>query len=508
LWAQLPWVVSIVAIAALLPRIILRLRSRTIHGFLGGHYGEKTQVAAAIATSIGYIVNAGFEIFWPSLLFSLVLGDKSLAFPVALGVAVVIGSYCAIGGYRSNATVDQPHNVIGVISLAALVTLVSHALGVTGPFRLGVYAFAAGSFIYCLLSLLTLVRRKPSQRVLNVISVAFALAAFLVLYVFLRPTPGDAHAQQSVLTAGTSPPLFFILGMLTFQLFFNIVDMQNWQQIAANENVSPRTRETWLAISWSILRASFYLFWFPALGGVLLGCEMRLVAGVDQGSLFPLAFSASLPDGSLLFRGLILGGLLFSFLSTSMSTIDSLLMSAIQTLTYDVFRKNAVEQALRASDRDSAEVIALENRISRNARRWLIPLAVIMAGLFYALYVGFSDNVLLFQPVMYSMPLSLLAPVMVALFGSDRTIRKAKPGVFIGIVLALVSGALMTVGLVEPDAALPLVHWLLPRVTAGNLTDWLPCLMPIVTNLLSIVAVTLSILMTSDNEKVGEENFS
>jgi hypothetical protein len=495
LWAQWPWVVSIIAIAALIPRIITRIKSRTIHGFLGGHYGARTQTAAAIATSIGYVVNAGFEIFWPSLLFSLVLGDQSLAFPVALGVAAVIGSYCAIGGYRSNATVDQPHNIIGVISLAVLVVLISRALHITGPFALAVYSFGLGSFVYCGLGLWGIFPRKPSQRFLNVVAIVFAIASFLLLHLFLRPDVGDPRTQQSILTVGKAPPVFFILGMLTFQVFFNVVDMQNWQQIAANENIQPRSRESWRAIAWSVVRASLYLFWFPALGGILLGCEMRLITGVDQSSMFPLAFGAALPDKGLILRGLILGGLLFSFLSTSMSTIDSLLMSAIQTLTYDVLGKKSVEQALSARDRNSSDVVELENRISRTARAWLIPMAILMAGLFYVLYRGFSDNVLLFQPVMYSMPLSLLAPVLVALFGSDDLIARAGPGAFVGIVLALVTGAAMTFGLVAPDQALPCVRWLLPDVTAGNLTDWLPCLMPIVANLVSIISVAVSILL-------------
>jgi hypothetical protein len=463
-------------------------------------------VAAAIATSIGYVVNAGFEIFWPSLMFSLILGDASLAFPVALGVAAIIGSYCAIGGYRSNATVDQPHNVMGVISLAALVTFVCEALHISGPFAVAVYGFGIGSALYCLVNLWGIFPRKPSQRLLNMIAVGFAVGAFLILYVFLRPDGGHVTGQQSILTAGKPPSIVFILGILTFQLFFNVVDMQNWQQIAANENVRPATRESWQAIAWSIVRASLYLFWFPALGGVLLGCEMRLVMGVDQSSLFPLAFSMTTVGKGALVSGLILGTLLLSFLSTSMSTIDSLLMSAIQTLTYDVFGKGHVERALHAPDRNAPEVVELENRISRTARAWLIPMALFMAALFYMLYRGFSDNVLLFQPIMYAMPLALLAPVIVALFGSDILIERARRGVFTGIVLALVSGAIMTFGLVAPDKVLQLFGWLAPTITAANLTDWLPCLMPIVTNALSFVAIGISIVLTKEGARHLKEH--
>src|SRR5262249_52667466 len=149
-----------------------------IHGFLGKHYGVPTQKVAAIATTAGYVINGGFEIFWSSFLLAQCLGRPDLALVVALGLAGVVGVYCTIGGYRSNATVDKPHNILGVTALAALVWLVTDNLQITGPFRWAVNAFALGSAVYVLVSLLlyvTVIR----QRYLTIIALTFAVLAFV-----------------------------------------------------------------------------------------------------------------------------------------------------------------------------------------------------------------------------------------------------------------------------------------------------------------------------------------
>jgi hypothetical protein len=493
LWFQVPWCISVIALGILTPRIITRIQSRTIHGFLERHYGKKTRAVAAVATTIGYVVNAGFEIFWPSMLFSMVLGKESLSLPVALGLAAVIGSYCAIGGYRSNASVDQPHNILGVLSLAIVVVAVSVSLKIGGPFWNAVLVFAGGSLIYCLTSAARALGVRFSQTVLNALAFAFAFATLLIFIFFL--TAPEGASVDARLLANAPIPAFLLWGVITFQLFFNLVDMQGWQQIAANENVEPREPVRWRAIGWSIVRASLYLLWFPALGGTLLGCAMRLVSGVNQFTLFPLAFGLVLPESGELLRGLVLGGLLFSFLSTSMSTVDSLLMSAMQTLSYDLLGHRKVEQALSAPDRNADAVIDAEFKISSMARSLLIPMAIFMTMVFYAMSLVFPDNVLLFQPLMYSLPLPLLAPVLVALFFPASVTGAVRRASFIGITAALGLSAVMLYGTFVPQSAIELARYFFPRVVEADLTNWLPSLLPVVANGISILAIAVGLLI-------------
>jgi Na+/proline symporter len=488
---QIPWCISVIALGLLVPRIITKIRGRTIHGFLGEHYGNRTQRVAAVATSIGYFVNAGYELFFPSLLFALTIGDESFGLPIAIGMGAVVASYCTIGGYRSNATVDKPHNILGVLALAILVVGTCLALRIAGPVLYAAIAFAVGSTIYVLVSSFSSTGRGLTRRTLNVLAVAFGLGALLIT--LLLAASSTSGPQEARLLASTAVPSFILWGQITFQLFFNVVDMQCWQQIAANEDVEPKTRETWSAIGASIIRASIYLLWFPALGGTLLGCIMRLASGVDQNHLFPAAFSLVVPGGGEITHGILLGLLLLAFLSTSMSTVDSLLMSALQTMTYDLFARKRIADILASPNRHSRKIIEQEEAITSRARSLLVPMAVAIVVVFYSLYLRVENNVLLLQPLMYSIPLCLLTPALLALYVPNSINRWVAGGAFWGVTLGIVVGLVMVAGLYLPDQAALALSWFGISTDADSLTNWLPCLMPLATNLVSFVCVLIGL---------------
>ena len=159
---------------------------------------------------------------------------------------------------------------------------------------------------------------------------------------------------------------------------------------------------------------------------------------IDGNLLFAEAFKFVMPGSGDVARGLVLGLLLLGFISTSMSTIDSLLMSALQTAWYDLVQTDRIEKVLseEASPADS-------HAIAESARRFLIPLALLMTLFFYGLWQLYGDNVLLFQPVMYAMPLALLGPALVGLFHKGISTHIANVAVFTGILAAIVAVVVM-----------------------------------------------------------------
>ena len=195
--SQIPWCLSIIGLALLLPLIITNIRGHTLHGFLGRRFGLPTQRIAAVATTIGYFVNGGFELCWASYLFALCIGRPDLRLMIALGLALIVGVYCTIGGYRSNASVDKPHNILGVLSLAGLVVALFIGLRIQGPLLYAAALFCLGSIVYSILSVLSY--RGPILRDngLNAVAVAFAIGGLIIVYALLRPgaVGGSADAR-------------------------------------------------------------------------------------------------------------------------------------------------------------------------------------------------------------------------------------------------------------------------------------------------------------------------
>lgn len=493
LWSQIPWCASVIAFALLIPFIIQRVSGRTLHGFLSTRFGVAAQVSAAIATTIGYMFIAGYEASWASFLFVGSLGVPNLRWVFALGLSVLVGAYCAIGGYRSNASVDRPHNILGVVSLAGLPLCLTLTLPVAPELAAAIYVFCAGALIYIAMSLLQASGRlKYPEWVPNGVAAIFGAGAFLVLIYIMRSPPGLNSALPRQLS-GVPMPLYLYLGVTSFQLVFNLIDMQNWQQVAANEDLRPRTDRTYRRITFSIVRASMYLFWFPALGGILIGLLLRGVQGADANGLYAIAFS-HLPFGSApLWHGLLLGLLMFGFISTSMSTIDTLLMSAAQTLTYDIFRRRKVESLLQAADRDAAVVVVQEQKITGLVRRYLIPLAVLMTGSFVVVELQFGDDqVVAYQPVMYAIPLVLVPPTLLAIFskpfGSASVLGWwVTAGILAGITLAVLCVAMTVTSPVNVLLAIG-VQAALKTLSSGSsafstmdLKNWIPGVLPIIT---------------------------
>lgn len=491
LLSQVFWVISLVWLAIYYRKIKPRVKNKTLHGFLGDTYGVGSQRAGAIATTAGYVLNCGFEIFWSSLLFTACIGRADLALPVAILLALVAGAYCAIGGYRSNASTDKPQNMLGALALGALVFLVSRSVDAPDAMRSLSLAFFIGCILYAAVSYF-LVHRviTPHRKILDVIAICFATSAVAIS---LSLFAVGGHHEPGTQTPGIldySPiPLLLLAATIPFQVFFNLVDMQNWQQIAANADLPDDQTSN---ITWSIIRGSLYLFWFPALGGVILGCLMRAMSDtqITDLTIFPHAFELVMPGEEGVVRAVVIGLIFAGLLSSALSTADNLLMSSLQTLFYDI-KDRARVQRLLAEQGDEDEEKALIER----ARRWLPLLAVGMVLVFYGLYVAFSGGVFLFQSLMYALPLSLLAPVCLGLSKSPKAAVLGK-WAFGAIGLSIASVAIIaSVAFLVPSVA-ETNHIAGAFDAAGTDKEWLIALTPVVANVVSTLILLTGWLLT------------
>jgi len=410
---QLPWCLSVIFLAYLFTKIHTVTKNKTIHGFLEDAYGSKVRIIAAIATTLGYIFNTGFEIYWSSLLLSYIVGHPELAIWVALILALITAVYCSIGGYRANATTDKPQNILGVIALSALSLFVTFN-STSDILKIASLIFSGGSLIYVLCSLyLPKVLSAKQSKLISAFALILAGLTILITYWLCSQDNG----QEPTPIFSNSPfPYHLIIGIVTFQLFFNIVDMANWQGIAANGDIG---KEKHKELKWSIIRSALYLNWFPALGGVIIGLALRTgYEGISDSNIFQFAFSTVLPNENFLIRGLALGFLLLGFIATTLSTADSYLMSASHTLAYDFLYHDKIRKHIEIDGDEDEEIFFV-----MRAKQLLMPLAILMVLTFWGAYLAYP-KALDFQMIMYSFALSLFPSVMYGLFrGVDKAHR-------------------------------------------------------------------------------------
>lgn len=441
-WAallQLPWCLSIVIFGLLFSKIHKVTQNKTIHGFLEVCYDRKVRIVACLATSLGYIFNTGFELFWSGKLFSSVfdLSLIDLALPVGIVLSIITAVYCNIGGYRANAMTDKAQNILSVIALAILSVFV--ALGSKSfPLILTSIIFSVGSFIYIIISLIS---KKSLTNYFSKIISSFSLIIALTTIVISIWLSSNSHVgiENNSLYQLKFPSVIFLVGLIFFQLIFNIVDMANWQSIAANGDIP---KEDHNKMKWSIIRSALYLNWFPALGGTIVGLGLRTsldASLITDNNIFHYAFSTVLVGQGEILRGLLLGVILLGFISSTLSTADSYLMASANTLTYDLFKHNKVKELLLKENPDE------ERKLIIQVKRILYPLSIFMVIFFWLCYHYYSKiggNVLDFQMIMYSFAISLFTPVVYGLFSKNHQINLLGTTTFIAITIGILSSIL------------------------------------------------------------------
>lgn len=351
---QLIWSCSIAALGFFLRPYLTASRDETIHGYLGVVYGSGARIIACLATTIGYVMTCGFEVYYSSEILSRSIGQLELAVPFSIVLAILFGSYCMIGGYEANVRTDRPQNILGALTMSVLV---------------------------------------------------------LVLFACLWPKIGSAPDQRTwaTLFRATIPPWDMLLGLGVFLSVFNLVDMANWQSISANSELPDSQKKV---IPWAYYKSAAYQMVFPSLAGGLVGCGLRVFDGLQDGDLFPTVFGSLLPGLEPLTRGVFLGAILLGCISLTLSSADSFLMAAANTLSWDLFKHHEYREIALTTTVNRAES---EKEYVLSVRRWLIPLAIAMVLIFWRVYIFVPDKVFQLQFIMYGSALSLAPGLFYAL---------------------------------------------------------------------------------------------
>ena len=427
LFLQVAWSLALVFIARYLARYLAATNDGTVHGFIEHHYGARASILAATATLIGYTLNIGFEIFYSSHLLLVSVGTKAAEYELflAIVIAIFVGGYCALGGYIASVETDLIQNALGVVSMVMLLWLI-------------------------------------------------------------RSTLHDHSAFHQILSASkASPtPTSFIIGVVVFSFFFNLVDMATWQSIAANRDLS--TKELHKVRKGFYIAAGLQMI-APAILGTLFGAALRVsTAGIVDDGYF-MAVLAPIYQKLNLGWGLFVGVLFLGFFSVTISSAGGYLLAAMQALAIDIVkRKQAAE--LRRHEISEESRNEIEADIVLWVKRRIILVVVLMTVIFWALWFGLSKVdksglAFQFQFVMYGAATTLVPSVIYRLFRkTEDTAWKSDAGfwsILAGLILVIVPFGLAESPLAGMDRWLGMIH--LQPDDVANLTPLLGLLAATIT---------------------------
>ena len=219
------------------------------------------------------------------------------------------------------------------------------------------------------------------QKILNaligILTVLAIVVAAIDLYVGGIPT--IAHDSAAALQAGTQVSNLLLISLILLPLFHPIVDIVNWQRLAAFEK-----ERDWNYIGggkWTAAFKSFcatYAVEVPLVR--LLICLLGAVAGLtlatpDRGDVGH-AFIAQLVAQENFVATTVLSFLLFSLFAMAVSTMSSLFAASLCTVRYDIL-------PMFWSKSTSAQTLATQKA---QAIRWTM---IAGAGMGFAVFAAF-----------------------------------------------------------------------------------------------------------------------
>jgi hypothetical protein len=346
--AQVTWCLSIYFVGFIVPDILASAkRGETLHGFLSFAYGSpKLRSYCAFVTCTGYLLNFGFETYMCGTIFASILGgDERLKWIMVLAVVLTTSLYIAMAGFLGNVTSDRKQNTIGIATI----------LAISG---LALFHFVLSS----------------------------------------NPIVTAKFPQELALSALASPISWNkYLGILAYASLFSVVDVSNWQGIAANKYLTENDSKASLKFAWT--QTAVIALFFPGAFGVLIGCLLRSTAELPHSTIFGYLFTAVVPTTYSIIQPVLLGLLLMGLFVMAIGYSENLLSSAQLTLMADFLHRDKYDQLMASCDRsmsqiDFEEQLVNEDRFVRECQRtsFLIAFSAMFVFVFAMALIGWIDT--------------------------------------------------------------------------------------------------------------------
>lgn len=297
--AQITWGLSIFGVGFLVPTILASAkRGETLHGFLGYIFGSpRLRVACAIVTCTGYLLNFGFETYISGSIMSSVLGgNESLKWIFVGALVLATALYISIAGFLGNVSADRTQLFVGIATLLALLVLLCASLfGSRSP--------------------------MPDGATISPVFLGLSFAKYA--------------------------------GIVAYTSIFNMVDVSNWQSVAANKSLTDANALRELRRSW--LKIAVFVVFFPGIIAVAIGCLFRWKQGLTDTQLIGDITAVLLPGAPESLRAIVLGLLMMGLLVLALVYSENLLSAAQFTLMADVFGVSRYDKLVSPDHPDDPE---------------------------------------------------------------------------------------------------------------------------------------------------------
>jgi hypothetical protein len=239
---------------------------------------------------------------------------------------------------------------------------------------------------------------KKFQQVLNPCISFFVVLAFVIagmlFYFFGLPRVGSESI--AALQAGTRLPAAGLIALILFPLFYPLVDVANWQRLAAVEkHIEEGKIESGLRPS--IMRRFFRMYggespllWlFLCMFGALAAVATETPTGADAMPAFMTQLVSDRNEATVLVLPLLLIGVF----AIALSATTSMFSASLCTIRYDVLPWFRPELAAGAAQ-PGAEAAAMR-RVTIAGAGFLVAIAAVFLVAEAALRIGFSSSTFL-----------------------------------------------------------------------------------------------------------------
>lgn len=244
-WNTIFYAVGIVLLYAVLPKFMkghfqLIGSSKTLHGFIGNLHGApKLRQFTACMSLVGFTGLAAFEIVWGARVLKVLFhGNISIYYLAIAILAFYLVLYLWLGGQRGTINTGQYQLVIAYVGIHAAVAWAILQPGVAAS------NIDAGIIVPLIIlnGLVMLVSRLRSLRasaqasrlakILSIIT-SFSLLGMLVFLLFFRELFSLNACYWKPIDGSSSEFVWQTIAFAILPLFFQFVDMTNWQRMAS-----------------------------------------------------------------------------------------------------------------------------------------------------------------------------------------------------------------------------------------------------------------------------------
>ena len=479
-----------------LGRALRRDRSVTVHQFIAHQHGNDLRVRL-LASALTVFALAGLivgEAFAAATLLAPIVASGAATFAIMGGLLALTALYAMPSG--NSGVMRSAQAQLGIVYFGLFgSTLLLLYLLMSGVSAMPPHGTLAIALVAVCCALMLFYRRskyvdtssimkvddgsnasgreplgsrlfRRSAKILNVcISVMVAtVMVFALMELYAEGVPAVLRDSAAALQTGTRVPTMGLVALLLLPLFYPLVDITNWQRMAAFEqNADGKLASTWQPAA---LRRIFGIYAFETALVWLFMCMFGAIAALSMATPGVSNFMQDFVQQLVAQENFIAGGalslLLVAVLAIALSTMSAAFSASVCAIRYDIL------PAFSAEPRSEKTPPVEEARATGRAVTASGTLCLVIFGAFYAVGayrpMGFNGSgflALLFA--FYCAQLSFVPLVLGPMIGRTRA-GAVNPGWALGVIGC---GAVVGVGSVAIYLTSGSESWLWAAVPAS-----------------------------------------